>query len=32
MAAWAKEVGPRQSAEFSAIEVSRGLPEVWLEG
>ena len=31
MAAWAKEVGPRQSAKFSAIEVARNLPEVWLE-
>jgi len=31
MAAWAKEVGPRQRSEFSAIEVTRGLPEVWRE-
>jgi UDP-glucose 4-epimerase len=31
MAAWAKEVGPRESTKFSATEVSRGLPSVWLE-
>jgi UDP-glucose 4-epimerase len=31
MAAWAKRVGPRKGAEFSAIEVFRALPEVWLE-
>jgi len=31
MAAWATQVGPRQSAEFSGIEVTRGLPGIWLE-
>ena len=29
MAAWAKEVGPRSSTEFSNIEVTRNLPESW---
>ena len=29
MAAWAKEVGPRQSPVFSAVEVPHNLPEVW---
>jgi UDP-glucose 4-epimerase len=31
MAAWAREVGPRQSEEFGDIEVTEGLPAVWLE-
>ena len=31
MAAWAKRVGARQSKEFDAIEVTKGLPSVWLE-
>lgn len=29
MATWAKTVGPRSSAEFSNIEVTRNLPESW---
>lgn len=29
MAAWAKEVGPRSSSEFSNIEVTKNLPESW---
>ena len=32
MAAWAKEVGPRRGEEFGEIELTRGLPPVWLEG
>jgi UDP-glucose 4-epimerase len=32
MADWAKDVGVRSSPEFDAIEVARGLPQVWLEG
>jgi UDP-glucose 4-epimerase len=31
MAAWAKEVGPRKGDKFGNIEVTRGLPPVWLE-
>lgn len=29
MAAWAREVGPRRSSEFSNIEITRNLPESW---
>ncbi|MFN8523331.1 MAG: NAD-dependent epimerase/dehydratase family protein [Chloroflexota bacterium] len=29
MAAWARQVGARQSKRFEAIEISRGLPAVW---
>ena len=32
MAAWAKKVGPRKGEEFGDIELTRGLPPVWLEG
>ena len=32
MAAWAKQVGPRKGEEFGDIELTRGLPPVWLEG
>ena len=32
MAEWAKRVGPRRGEEFGAIELTRGLPPVWLEG
>jgi UDP-glucose 4-epimerase len=32
MAAWAKQVGPRRGAEFGDIELTKGLPPVWLEG
>jgi UDP-glucose 4-epimerase len=31
MARWAKEVGPRKGGKFGNIEISRGLPPVWLE-
>jgi UDP-glucose 4-epimerase len=31
MAAWAKRVGPRKGEEFAEIELTRGLPQVWLE-
>jgi UDP-glucose 4-epimerase len=31
MAAWAKQVGPRKGEEFGAIELTKGLPPVWLE-
>jgi len=31
MAEWAKRVGPRRGGEFAEIELSRGLPPVWLE-
>jgi UDP-glucose 4-epimerase len=31
MAAWAKRVGPRRGEEFADIELTRGLPQVWLE-
>jgi UDP-glucose 4-epimerase len=31
MARWAKEVGPRKGDKFGNIEISRGLPPVWLE-
>ncbi|MDD2942344.1 MAG: NAD-dependent epimerase/dehydratase family protein [bacterium] len=31
MAAWAREHGPRQSADFGEIEVARNLPEGWLK-
>jgi UDP-glucose 4-epimerase len=29
MAAWVREHGPRQSAAFEAIEISRNLPPSW---
>ena len=29
MAAWAKEIGSRQSEEFSNIELTENLPETW---
>jgi UDP-glucose 4-epimerase len=32
MAAWAKKVGPRKGEEFGDIELTKGLPPVWLEG
>lgn len=32
MAAWAKQVGSRQSQEFGDIEVRKNLPSSWLEG
>jgi len=32
MAAWAKSVGARKSNEFKGIELTKGLPPVWLEG
>lgn len=32
MAAWAKQVGPRKGEEFGDIELTTGLPRVWLEG
>jgi len=32
MAAWAKAVGPRKGEEFGAIELTKGLPPVWLGG
>jgi UDP-glucose 4-epimerase len=32
MAAWAKQVGPRRGEEFGDIELTKGLPPVWLEG
>ena len=31
MAAWAKRVGARKSDEFKGIEITKGLPAVWLE-
>jgi UDP-glucose 4-epimerase len=31
MAAWAKQVGPRKGEEFGDIELTKGLPPVWLE-
>jgi UDP-glucose 4-epimerase len=31
MAEWAKRVGPRRGEEFGDIELTRGLPPVWLE-
>jgi len=31
MAKWAKEVGSRKSSEFTNIEVSKNMPEIWLE-
>ena len=31
MAEWAKRVGPRRGEEFANIELTRGLPQVWLE-
>lgn len=31
MAEWAKRVGPRRGEEFADIELTRGLPQVWLE-
>ena len=31
MAAWAKRVGARKSAAFEGVELTRGLPAVWLE-
>ena len=31
MAEWARRVGPRRGAEFGDIELTRGLPPVWLE-
>ena len=31
MAAWAKQVGARQSKPFSSIEIRRGLPSGWLQ-
>jgi len=31
MAAWARAAGPRQSQPFRGIEITRGLPAVWLE-
>jgi UDP-glucose 4-epimerase len=31
MAKWAKEAGPRKGGKFGNIEVTRGLPPVWLE-
>jgi UDP-glucose 4-epimerase len=30
MAAWVKAVGSRKSKKFESIEISQGLPEVWL--
>jgi len=32
MAAWAKQVGPRRGEKFGDIELTKGLPPVWLEG
>ena len=32
MAGWAKQVGPRRGEKFGDIELTRGLPPVWLEG
>jgi UDP-glucose 4-epimerase len=31
MADWAKRTGPRRGEEFADIELTRGLPPVWLE-
>jgi UDP-glucose 4-epimerase len=31
MSGWAKQAGARKSSAFGGVEITRGLPSVWLE-